>query len=734
MKTIFIRVITMAAFAGLLTACGTTSGTTEHQVQQPVIQFDALQMLGPAADYPEVESGRFDNGKMWTFEYPPVDYFMEAYNLEVTDAWLEKARLATVRLPNCTGSFVSGSGLIMTNHHCGREQVSQVSAPGEDLLDNGFYAVNLSDERVAEGFYVDQLVDVRDITDDIRLFTSEAGGDDEMAMSMDVAIHMIETQIREELGDEDESLEIQIVGLYNGGRYSAYTYRRYTDVRLVMAPELQLGYYGGDPDNFTFPRYNLDMTFFRAYNEDGMPLESDYFFNWSNEGASEGDPVFVVGNPGSTSRLMTVSQLEYRRDVAEPAILEFLESRIRVLDTFTDLNPEAALERDTRNTIFGLQNALKAYTGMHRGLLDDRIMGRRVHAQNRFREELAKDPDTYEKYGGLFDQMDNVQDALRMSADGYFAFFALSPGSQYTSSILQRAVYGSIYAQNLSNGVPAEALQGLRDQLMRIQNKPDELELLLLEASLNSISKHMGDDPVIGAYMANHDDTGELAARIVTETRLNSPETFGEVLNENFGDFDDAAMELTRAILPAITSYQQNQRAMGSEASALAEELGVARFEVYGTAVPPDATFSLRLADGVVRGYDYNGTTAPYFTTFYGLYDRYHSHNREFPWDLPARWLDVPAGFDLSTPLNIVSTNDIIGGNSGSPLLNADLEVVGLIFDGNIESLPGDYIYTDETARSVSVDVRGMRESLRHIYRADRILREIETGKKVAAE
>jgi len=731
MKTDLIRVISTIVLAGLLTACGTTTGTTEQQVPQPVIEFDALQMLGPVSDYPEVESGRFDNGKMWTFEYPPVDYFMEAYNLEVTDEWLEKARLATVRLPNCTGSFVSGAGLIMTNHHCGREQVSQVSAPGEDLLDNGFYAVNLSDERAVDGFYVDQLVDVRDITDEIRQFTAETLNDEEKGMSLDMAIHMIESQIREELGDEDQSLEIQIVELYNGGRYSAYTYRRYTDVRLVMAPELQLGYYGGDPDNFTFPRYNLDMAFFRAYDEDGQPLESDYFFNWSNEGASEGDPVFVVGNPGNTSRLMTVSQLEYRRDVTEPAILEFLVSRIRVLKTFTDLNPGAALEMDTRNTIFGLENALKAYTGMYKGLLDDRVMGRRLHAQNKFRDELAGDPDLQEQYGGLFDEMDSVQDALRLSSDGYFAFFALSPGNRYSSSILQRAIYGSIYAENLKNGVPAEALQGLRDQLLRIQNKPDELELLLLEAGLHSISKHMSDDPKIGAYLSGRADTGELAAQIVTQTRLNSPDSYGELLNDQFGELDDAAMELTRAILPAFNRYQQNQRAMGSETAALAEELGIARFEVYGTAVPPDATFSLRLADGVVRGYDYNGTVAPYFTTFYGLYDRYHSHNREFPWDLPARWLDLPEGFDLSTPLNIVTTNDIIGGNSGSPLLNSSLEVVGLIFDGNIESLPGDYIYTDETARAVSVDVRGMRESLRHIYRADRILNEIETGKLV---
>jgi hypothetical protein len=734
MKTNFIRVLSVAALAVLLTACGTTSGTTEQQVQQPVIEFDALQMLGPVADYPYVESGRFDNGKMWTFEYPPVDYFMEAYNLEVTGEWLEKARLATVRLPNCTGSFISGAGLIMTNHHCGREQVSQVSAPGEDLLDNGFYAVNLSDERAVEGFYVDQLVDVRDITDDIRLFTTEAVSDDETAMSMDVAVHMIETQIREELGDEDESLEIQIVGLYNGGRYSAYTYRRYTDVRLVMAPELQLGYYGGDPDNFTFPRYNLDMTFFRAYDEEGKPLESEYFFNWSNEGASEGDPVFVVGNPGSTSRLMTVSQLEYRRDVAEPAILEYLESRIRVLGTFAELNPEAALEMDTRNTIFGLQNALKAYTGMYRGLLDDRVMGRRLHAQNKFRDELANDPELNALYGGLIDDMDNVQEALRMSADGYFTFFGLSPGNPYTSSILQRAFYGTIFAENLKNGVPAEALQGLRDQLMRIRNKPDELELLYLEAGLQSIARHLGDEPAIAAYLSGKPDSEELAAQIMSETGLNNPETFGGMLDADFADRDDAVMELARAVMPVFNRYQQNQRAMRMESSELAEQLGTARFEVYGTSVPPDATFSLRLADGVVRGYDYNGTTAPYFSTFYGLYDRYHSHNREFPWDLPARWLDVPAGFDLSTPLNIVSTNDIIGGNSGSPLLNADLEVVGLIFDGNIESLPGDYIYTDETARSVSVDVRGMRESLRYIYRADRILREIETGKLVVVE
>jgi hypothetical protein len=723
-----------AAILGLMltVACGTTSTSTAPaggDIPQPVIEFDALRMLGPVPEYPEVESGRFDNGKMWTFEYPPIDYFYEEYGLEVTDAWLEKARLATVRLPNCTGSFVSGAGLIMTNHHCGREQVTQVSAPGENLLDNGFYAVNLSDERAVDGFYVDQLIDVRDITDDIRSLTASATNDEEYGMALEMAYFMVEGQIREDLGDEDESLEVQIVELYNGGRYSAYTFRRYTDVRLVMAPELQLGYYGGDPDNFTYPRYNLDMTFFRAYGDDGNPLETGFHFNWSSEGATEGDPVFVVGNPGSTSRLATISQLEYRRDVYDPALLDFLRTRIRALTTFSELNPEAAEAMDARNTIFGLENANKAYTGMLATLLDDRVMGRRQHAENEFKSKLAADAGMKEQFYGLFDEMSLVQDALRTTSEGVFSFFGLAPGSPYTATTLQRGLFGSIFAGNLANGVPAEAMEGFRNQLAGLQNKPDELELLYLKIGIAAIREHLSGNAAVANYFEGKPESGELAASILARSALATAEGFDGVLNKDLPELDDPLMELVNAVMPAFNRYMENMRTMGAEEAAIAEQLGIARFEVYGTAVPPDATFSLRLADGRVRGYDYNGTIAPYHTTFYGLYDRYHSHGQEFPWSLPERWVDPPAGLNLATPLNIVSTNDIIGGNSGSPLLNAELEVVGLIFDGNIESLSGEFIYTDEVARAVSVDVRGMRESLRHVYRATRILNEIETGK-----
>jgi hypothetical protein len=315
-----------------------------------------------------VQAGRFDNGKMWTFEAPPADYFQEAYGIEADAAWFERARLGSLRVPGCSASFVSSEGLVMTNHHCARGSISQVAGPGESFLDDGFYAATRDQERRIEDYHADQLVEIRDVTDRVNEAVAAAGDDPQArAQARESAVGAVEEEVLGEYGGENGGHVVEVISLYNGGRTSAYVFRRFEDVRLVFAPELQIGFFGGDPDNFTYPRYNLDMSFYRIY-EGGDPYRPEVFFPFSSEGVSEGDVVFVIGNPGSTSRLQTVAELEFRRDVSDKAVLDFIDSRVEVLGEFIAAEPEVAEELDLRNSYFSLANSQKAYGGQIKGL------------------------------------------------------------------------------------------------------------------------------------------------------------------------------------------------------------------------------------------------------------------------------------------------------------------------------------------------------------------------------
>ncbi len=721
--------ITMAVFLGgfLLQSCASTEPVA------PVEQaYEAAQYETETRDYPDVPAGRFDDGKMWTFEYPPLDYFMEEYGLDATEEWLEKARMATVRLPNCSGSFVSSTGLVLTNHHCAREQITQVSEGDEELLDNGFYAPTLSDERVVEGFYVDQLLAIRDVTDEVYAALEGVESASRRAQIISQVTQQIEFRLIEEFETEGVEILPDVVALYNGGLYSAYVFRRYTDVRLVMAPELEIGYYGGDPDNFTYPRYNLDMTFFRVYEND-EPFEPEFYFDWSLEGASEGDPVFVVGNPGSTSRLFTVDQLEYERDIQLPSTLDLFHETEAIFSSFVESHPDDAAELDLRNLAFAIGNAIKAYTGGLQTLQDPYIMGRRLNGENSFRAALAEDTELYAEFGSVHDEIaDLVAERYEWEFEAK-AFAGVRPGSILSSGTLQRSMMIGQYAAAMEYGEEQFAQRSLGVIPQTVDFHP-VLEREMLISRLDAIYYYLGDDEDLGlsAFFGDH-SAEELADRILGESQLasveNAADLVAQIMEDGVLPEDDPAVQLGLLLGERYMSFFSASQIYTQEEEDLNRKLGRARYEVYGTTVPPDATFSLRLADGRMLGYDYNGTIAPAFTTFYGLYDRHYSHNQEFPWSLPERWKNPPAEMNLGTPLNLVSTNDIIGGNSGSPLLSINLKLVGLIFDGNIESLAGDYIYTDEAARAVSVDARGMLESLIYIYEADRIVEELRAGR-----
>jgi hypothetical protein len=734
-----------AALGGLvlLAACGAAgppAGQPEPPEAAPPVEEPAPppapeRTAGPlvyGVDLDTVRAGPFDQGKMWTFELPPVEYLEETYGLSLDSAWFAKARLGALRIPNCSASFVSPNGLVLTNHHCAREFVSQVSGEGESLLDEGWVAHDLADERAVEDFEADRLVAIVDVTEEVDA-ALDSLPPEERPEARAALLDEIEARVLEDHGGEDAGYVVEMIALYNGGRTSAYVFRRYTNAKLVMAPELQVGFFGGDPDNFTYPRYNLDFAFFRLYEDDGTPLQSDVWFAVDDEGLEEGAPVFIVGNPGSTSRLQTVAELEFRRDVSDRSLAEMIRTRMAVLDEYIQEFPAQAEELDLRNTYFSLANSLKAYVGQLEGLEDPVILARRADTERKFQEAIAADSALAARYGTLTDEMAALQERKREQAAGFGAFLALTSPAM-ASSTLHRALLAFQVLSARQSGAPDEAVDGLMEELRAVPDQPPELDRALVAARLADFVRYYGTGSPLASAVLRGSTVEERADAVVAGSQLQDSAAAVAAVEEGVITLSDPALALVRSYLPTYIDFQQVVADVFPREEAIAAELGRARFAIYGSDVPPDATFSLRLADGVVRGYEYNGTVAPPFTTLYGLYDRHYSHADEAEWALPERWLTASDRLDLSTPINFVSTVDIIGGNSGSPVLDAELELVGVVFDGNIESLPGDYIYLPEKNRSVTVDVRAILEALDEVYDLDRLVLELTTGRLLSTE
>lgn len=676
-----------------------------------------------------VKAGKFDTGRMWTFDYPPVKYFEKEYNFRPTEEWFNNVRMSALRFANyCSASFVSADGLVMTNHHCGRESVAEVTKPGEDLFDNGFYAKTLADERPVPGLYVDQLVLIKDVTKDIQDAIDKGKTPEEKVANQRKAMAELEKKEAKETG-----LRIQIVTLYNGGKYSLYGYKRYTDVRLVFSPEASLGYFGGDYDNFTYPRYDLDCNFFRVY-ENGKPLKTEHYFHWSPEGAEPGEPVFVVGNPGHTDRLKTVAQLEYMRDVQFPRTLDLLNELTDMYTKIIEEHPERKAE--LQNRLFGISNSQKAYTGMLKGLRDPILMQKKIDFEHKFQEAVHSNPELNAKYGDLWNKIAGTQNELRKISDEYFA---LSQNRFFSSEyfLIAQDVVELADQLKLPESERMEAYKGaeLDSTIDKLVPKEIDAEVnkALLKSQVDRFYKFLKDKSVVEKITGGK--TGSDAVNYMLEnTVLTSPDKLKSLIKEG----PDAVLNSSDPFIyftvheSARKNEIQNEiRKVTSEEANYSQELGRALFEVYGTSIPPDATFTLRISDGVVKGYPYNGTIAPPFTTFYGLYNRYYSFGKKYPWDLPKRWQNPPADFNLETPLDFVSTNDIIGGNSGSPVINEKAQIVGLAFDGNIESLPGDFIFTTEVNRTVAVHSAGMMEAIKDMYKATRLSDELKAGKIV---
>ncbi len=684
-------------------------------------------------DLDTVQAGRFDMGKMWTFEYPPTAYFTQTYGFQADQSWFDRARLAALRIPGCSAAFVSPHGLVVTNHHCARGAVSRVTREGESLLDNGFYAPSLEEERPVPEFYVDQLIGAVDVSDEILSASDQAATEDERQQARSEAIARVRERLEEREAGGEGTIRVEVTALYNGGRYSAYTYRRFTDVRLVAAAELQMGFFGGDPDNFTYPRYALDFAFLRVYGSDGEPLENDHFFTWSQEGVAEGDVVFVIGNPGPTNRLNTVAQLEFQRDVLVPAQVAFLSSRLDVMREFYEAHPAQGEAMDLRNQMFSLSNSLKAYTGRLDALQDPGIMTRKADGEWRFQAALEEDPALRDRYGHLIEEIAHIQEDKLLLGPEYATFVRFGTGNT-ESALLARAIRAVSYLASREAGAPPDSLEAMRGAILRIEDQPREMEEGFLADRLRDMERNLGPDhPLTETALGGRSPEGA-ATSLLQRSVLATQAQTRQALESGTLPGDDPAVRIMQQALPLYGRFVDRFATLESQEQELAADLGRARFAVYGTDVPPDASRSPRITDGVVTPYEYNGTLAPVYTTFFGLYDHFYSYGPETDWSLPRRWVPPPAGLDLGTPLNFISTADTYGGNSGSPAVTRDLEIVGLNFDRNIEGLSRDFIYLPERGRNIMVDVRAIQEATDEVYDADRIVQELLTHRLFRTE
>ena len=661
---------------------------------------------------------------MWTFDNPPLKLLQERYGFAPTPEWLEHVRLASVRFNDGgSGSFVSPRGLVLTNHHVALGQLQKVSTPQKDYVKDSFYARTAAEELKCPDLELNVLVSLEDVTARVQGAVKRGMGEEEALKARKAESAKIEKESLEATG-----LRSDVVPLYNGGEYWLYCYKKYTDIRLVFAPEQQIAFFGGDPDNFTYPRYDLDFALFRVY-EDGRPVESKHFLKWGAQGAADGELVFVSGHPGSTDRLTTMAGIEMQRDYLLPLTLKTLKRRLGVLRQYAELGAEQT--RQATRLIFGIENSIKVRTGQHNGLLDKTLVAGKQKQESEFRALVAANPEWAKAYGPAWEAMAAAEKKFQEKVMPYR--FRSLRGSRLAELALQIVQYVMEVKKpdgERLDGFHDSQLESLRFRLFSPAPLYPEMERVLLTNSLQESLDELGaEDPFVKAALAGR-TPAEVVKEVIAGSKLTAP-----ALRKSLAEGGEAAVQAStdplvafaRRIEPAVREirkwYEDNIESVETTAG---EKIGKARFAAYGKSAYPDATFTLRLTYGRVKGYPMNGTQAPPNTTFYGLFDRAYSFGLKGPYELPARYLECKNALDLTTPLNFVSTCDTTGGNSGSPVINRQAELVGLIFDGNIESLVGAFVYNEENNRSISVHSAAMIEVLRKLYDAGALADELQ--------
>ncbi|MBU1099239.1 MAG: S46 family peptidase [Bacteroidetes bacterium] len=675
----------------------------------------------------EIKAGRFDTGRMWTFDTPPTNYFAEEYNFTANKEWFDHVRLSTLRIPGCTASFISEDGLIITNYHCSDFHVDKYEKEGEDIFETGFYAASREEERIVPGFHADRLEFIVDVTEEIHSAIAEGMTEDEKIKKKDVKVEELIKKY-----DEETGLTCELVTMYNGGKYSIYGYKIYNDVRIVFIPEWNAGQFGGNEDNFTYPRYTLDFTLYRVYDDEGNPLKVEHYYKFNPDGPKPDDVLFSIGNPGSTSRLLTISQLEYLRDVIYRNYSYFYDTYYNRLEMAKSKYPEKAELFEDIRQIYG--NGQKALVGFYKGLMDTYFMKRKGDFENKFKAAVLGNEKLTDEYGHLWKAIEiatserrkygNKLAAYSMSRRRHSVYFDIA------KKVLDYSEQMNMDKEDLDESDSSKNIEDFVTELYG-KNFDKEREIILLGVQVDYMLMNAPDDENILRF-TNNKKSCEAAEAIIAGSILETPEKLIKYLSDadnNILMADDPFVTFLLNTKDELAEINLKETEITNSITIYQDLLGRALYEVYGNEIPPDANFTLRITDGRVMDYQYNGTIAPVFTTFYGMYNRYYSHQKKYPWLMPAKWLENEKNLDLSTHFNFLSTFDLVGGSSGSPVINKNAEYVGIAFDGNIESLNGDFIYLPDINRSISLSSSAIIESLKSIYKAERVVDEITEGK-----
>jgi hypothetical protein len=662
---------------------------------------------------------------MWTFDNPPAKALKEKYNFNPTKEWLDHVRLSSVRfMDGGSGSFVSPYGLVVTNHHVAVGQLQKMSSEKMDYVKLGFYAQSPKEEIKCPDLEVNVLVSMEDVTSRVLAAVKPKMSDEEALKARKAEQARIEKESMDKTG-----LRSDVVKLYHGGEYWLYCYKKYTDVRLVMAPERQAAYFGGDWDNFTYPRYDLDFAFFRVYQDD-KPLQTEHHLKWSKSGAADGELVFITGHPGRTNRLYTAAQLELQRDLQYPLILGYVDRTMAALREYSQRGQEQM--RRALVYLFGYGNARKAYAGMYKSLTDEGFMQRKREAEADIRKRVDGKPEWKKKYSQAWENIEKVirKHKNEVKRRGYQQLFGSKLGNMAETIVKYVQEVKKPDAERL-DGFHDSELEELRFHLFSPAPIYRDMEAVLLESSFRFVLDNLGKQDAFSKILQDLGDPKDAGEKLANQTQLVDAAVRRKLIEggvEAVEKSDDALIVFARKIVPILVENEKWQKKhVESVITPAGEQIAQALFAIYGKDTYPDATFTLRMTYGPVKGYPMNGTRAPYKTTLYGLYDRTLGFDRQGDWALPGRFWERKKFLDLSTPVNFVCECDIVGGNSGSPVINREAELVGIVFDGNIESLAGRFFFDPENNRAVSVHSAYILLALQKLYDAADLADELVT-------
>ena len=663
---------------------------------------------------------------MWLYTNPPLARLKARYGFEPTKEWMAHLQKSSVRFNSGgSGSFVSKDGLVMTNHHVAADALQKMGTPERNYYRDGFYAKARGEERKCEAMELNVLESIEDVTAKVEGSVKAEMTADQSAKARRAVMNAVEDEETKKTG-----LRCNIVTLYQGGAYHLYRFKRYTDVRLVWAPEQQIAFFGGDPDNFEFPRFDLDAAFFRVYEND-KPAEIKDYLKWSANGCAEGELTFVSGHPGRTNRLATVAELEYTRDIGYPYLMQRLYRMEVLLTAFSARSEENA--RQAKELLFGVQNSRKARLGGLGGLMDPAVMERKRQEEGRLREAAKKDPNLADAKGAW----DKVAEVYKTRAKILKRHGMLEGGAGFASDLfgIARTLVRSAQERDKPQSERLREYIDSNKQPLELQLFSEEpiyegFEIVRLADSLSSLAEQLGSsDPLVVKVLAGKSPV-DRAAQLINGSKLKDVAVRKKLYEDGLPAITASKDPIVELALMVDAESRELRKVMENEVEEprrqAYSQIAKVKFALEGTSTYPDATFTLRLSYGAVKGYEEAGKKVAPITTIAGLYERSKAQNNKTPFDLPKLWEKKKANLDLTTPFNFVSTADIIGGNSGSPVVNKAGEVVGLIFDGNIQSLVLDFAYSDEQARAVSVCSQAIIEALRKVYEAGGLADELQ--------